>query len=129
MFCDAERVERDAGIDAAACGCQERAAPAHAKADRRNSAAAEGLRAQPPHRNASIIRRVLPVESIEPLPGPVCLLERHHAGESRAPKHIGGVSTPAALRVVLCHFGLRGRNAPHLTEDDKAWTTSVRRSG
>jgi hypothetical protein len=23
----------------------------------------------------------------------------------------------------------RGRNAPHLTEDDKAWTTSVRRSG
>ena len=72
MLGDAERVERDAGIDAATGRCQERGAPAHAEADCRNAAAAEGLRAQPVHRNSSVIRRVLPVESVEPLPGPVC---------------------------------------------------------
>ena len=56
MLGDAECVERDAGVDAAACNCQERGAPAHAEANRRNFATAEGLRAQPLHRNSGIIR-------------------------------------------------------------------------
>src|SRR5215471_439606 len=69
MLGDAERVERDAGVGTAACRCQERDAPAHAEADRRNFAAAEGLRAQPLHRNSGIICRALPVEGVEPPPG------------------------------------------------------------
>src|SRR6266436_4779777 len=68
MLGNAERVERDAGVDAAACRCQERGAPAHAEAERRNFAAAEDLRAQPLHCNSGIIRRALPVEGVEPLP-------------------------------------------------------------
>src|SRR4029077_11390101 len=129
MLGDAERVERDAGVDAAACRCQERGAPAHAEAERRNFAAAEDLRTQPLHCNSGIIRRALPVEGVEPLPSLVCLIERHDTSEFRAPKHVGHVGTPAAFRIVLCHFGLRRRDAPHLAEDYEAWATSVRRAG
>src|SRR5215475_9880188 len=129
MLGDAERVERETGVDVAACRCQERGAPTHAEADRRNFAAAEGLRAQPLHRNSGIICRSLPVEGVKPPPGLVCLLERHDTGEFRAPKHVGGIGTPAAPRIVLCHLGLGRRNAPHLAEDDEARATSLRRSG
>src|SRR5262249_21952528 len=108
---------------------EERGAPAHAEADRSNPAAAEGLCAQPLHRKSGIIRRALPVEGVGPLPGMVCLLERYDTDEFRAPKHVGHVGTPAALRIVLCHIGLGRRDAPHLTEDDDARAPSVRRSG
>src|SRR5262245_44867080 len=129
MLGDAECVERDAGVDAAACSCQERGAPAHAEADRSHFAATKGLCVQPLHRKSGIIRRALPVEGVEPPPGLVCLLERYDTGEFRAPKHVGRIGTPAALRIVLCHLGLGRRDAPHLAEDDEARTTPVRQSG